>query len=197
MSLAWNARRAFALLFVAGGLTVLACVGGAGEPIAGTTTCANGETPYNGRCFPSCGSNGGCSGDLRCFIIAPGRGVCASKSQSQCTYLGSDSKCVGVGTYTTGSRGGTYQLPYESDPPGATGGAERDYDDPLFTPVGGRGAYGAYSASDGCLGDADWETAAASGDPACGQPHEVKRCRLTNGHQCRLVDGTTLDGPTL
>jgi hypothetical protein len=54
------------------------------------------------------------------------------------------------------------------------------------------GGYGSYDPSAGCVGNALWQVAPASGSPQCGQPHAVTRCVRSND-RCVLVPQTTYD----
>jgi hypothetical protein len=52
--------------------------------------------------------------------------------------------------------------------------------------------YGEAYDAFGCVGNAVWQVAPASGSPQCGAEHPVRRCQLVNGG-CVLVDGTAVD----
>jgi hypothetical protein len=185
-------------------LSLLACVLAPGSVVASNqSSCVPGQAFYNGECRATCSANANCpsGGTQACVAVDSAGGVCvpATPGGQQCTFLASDDKCVGVGTYWVPNNprsptgGGTY-VPYSSDPYDATDVGLTSYDDPYFTGYGSYAPY--YLASDACRGDAAWQTVLATTDPACHQPHPVARCRFdTTFKRCMLLEGMTLDQP--
>jgi hypothetical protein len=187
-------NRAASTVAVIALLSLLACVLAPGRIESGDTSCPVRERFFNGECRPECTTTTDCSGGASCVTVDNAGAVCISPnstSSNDCTYLGSDTECVGVGEYTINSRFGMETQPYTSDPPYADPSLVTPYDDLSFieTP---NPYQSDYATTTGCRGDAKWVTAKATTDPQCGQRHTVIRCRRL-GTQCMLVSGTTLD----
>jgi hypothetical protein len=189
-------KKVITAIAVGATLVLLACSGQI-EPLAGQTDCGLGMRFVNGHCLVTCTSNADCpvmdSQHSKCLNVGKDGAVCVVPAApgKDCAYLGTDDKCVGVGTYP-GLRGGTST--YSSDPPGASASGIMSSSDPYFQAT----AYGSqYNPNDGCKGDAQWLMVPADTNPGCGGVHSVRRCRLFGTHECRLVDGTTVDRANL
>lgn len=163
---------------------------------AGSTQCPSGQRFANGACRVECTRNEQCP-EGRCLILDESGGICAPADvapSNECVYLGSDTKCVGVGVYESSTRFGRVSFPYTSDPYSATNTGTTNHSDREFR----ANAYpNSYNPSDGCKGDATWVAVKATTNPGCAQPHAVTRCRLTDSYRCVLVEGTTSDRPNL
>jgi hypothetical protein len=186
-------RKAYSFAAVVGALALAACVLAPGEVASdkSSTECSSGERFFNGACRSECTSTKDCSGSTSCTVvdtqIGNGQPICLD--EHHCAYLGPDTECVGIGTYTTYTRFGMETRPYDSDPYWADPYSITPYDDPYFE----ESPYGPPYASDlGCRGNARWITVAPTSDPQCAQPHDVIRCRRI-GTQCKLLPGTTRD----
>lgn len=169
-------------------LSVAACIFAPGEiEPAPTTSCKTDARFFDGSCRALCASSGSCGRGEECMNIEKDVSVCLDFKH--CAYLDSDTQCVGLGTYTIYTRFGMETRPYDPDPYYADPYDTTPYDDPYFE----ESPYGPPYASDlGCRGNATWKTIDPSSDPACGQPHDVMRCRRI-GTRCKLVPGTTND----
>ncbi len=190
-------RKGAVLSAILGMLAIFACAGRV-EPSSGTTDCPAGQRFLNGTCATICAKHEECDAGETCLTVEKGGAACIPKDGSthkdECTYLGSDTKCVGVGVYYTWSRGGgRVAVPYTSDPPGASASNTTSFEDPSFSTR--NIAY--YEPNSGCKGDATWQVTPSTTDPGCGQAHAVNRCRLVGSSSCVLVNGTTIDRPNL
>lgn len=163
----------------------------------GDTACASGQRFFNGECRVECTSTADCAADTQCMNLDDDTSLCLP--YSECAFLDSDTQCVGTGTYYINqSRIGMTQVHYTSYPPNADPDDVTEYTDGFFVvdeeALGE--SIGVSDASDlsedGCQGNASWTTIPATGDIACGNLHEVLRCRRYE-YSCVLVQGTTLD----
>jgi hypothetical protein len=156
-------RKKILILVVPITLSMFACLSAPNEPAAPTSAALN------------CGAgeqpfNGACretcTSNADCsgnlVCMDVGSGVDLCLDYQHCAHLDNDSVCDAV-------YGGSTSYPYEEPPP----------------------PYPYYPFA-GCVGDAHWLTAAATGSPSCGQQHTVNRCRHTPSG-CALVQETTLD----
>jgi len=166
-----------------GGL-VFAC----GGQVNNSTDCPAGQRFFNGECLLECAASAQCSGGAVCVALDTQGGVCMAQLGVKCSYLGSDTRCVGIDSYYYyGFRGFSEYVPLPSDPPNASSVGLTSYTDPYFASYGmGYDPYG----TQGCQGDATYAIVAPSTDPACEAEHDVVRCRRV-GDACRLVQGTT------
>ena len=152
--------------------------------------CTPSERFFNGSCRPVCSTSASCSGGTRCMAIDATDAVCLD--YGHCSYLDSDTQCLGTGTYYTYSRFGLEAVPYASTPWDANPYDTSPYVDPYFNASPGSEYPYTSPSGDGCQGDAQFLKIAATGDVACDQAHVVDRCRRT-GDSCILVQGTTVD----
>jgi hypothetical protein len=166
------------------------------DDLKDTDQCASGQRIFNGVCRVECTGAVDCPTGSYCTNLDDGTSLCLP--YTNCSFLDSDTQCVGTGMYTVYGRGGMTQQYYTSYPRDADPDDVTDFEDGFFVvdeEAMGR-AIGLYAASylseDGCQGNAGWTTILATGEPACGQAHEVMRCRRYN-NECVLVPGTTLD----
>lgn len=148
--------------------------------------CAPGQRFFNGACREACTTDATCAAGTRCVAVEPGRALCIDSLH--CAYLGSDTQCVGVGTYVTYTRFGPQTRPYEPDPWFANPYDVTPYDDPDF-----QTAY-PYADPRGCRGNARWVERPAGAAPACAARHDVIRC-MRRGNRCQLVAGSTSEVP--
>lgn len=151
--------------------------------------CPATQSFFNGACRAECTTTATCTSGTSCMQVEAGTSLCLP--YQSCSYLASDTQCVGTGTYSEyDSRiGMEVTVPYESYPMNADPYDVTPYLDPYFE---AGTAAGAYTVANGCEGDATFVKVAATGDVACGQLHDVVRCRRS-GDVCVLVPGTTTD----
>jgi hypothetical protein len=123
--------------------------------------CGAGQRLFNGACRTLCSSSSQCDQGTQCFAIDQGASACLP--YQHCSYLASDTACVGSGSIYGSS----------------------EYDD-------GNYASGDPYGSGDCQGNASFVKIDATGDVGCGQPHDVVRCRRV-GDQCVFVPTTTTD----
>jgi len=161
--------------------------GGDGAPESSSTTCPAPQSFFNGACRIECASSTMCPSGTTCFQVEAGTSLCLP--YQSCSYLGSDTQCVGTGTYVTYDRGVEETFTYGSDPANADPYDVTPYLDPYFEPDTTQGQD---TVANGCEGDATFVKVTATGEVACGQAHDVVRCRRLD-YSCVLVPGTTTD----
>ena len=171
-------RRILGLSLVTLTLSFMACLTAPNEPNSGPLVCPASQAPFNGACVQTCATTADCTGGLSCMVVGQGTAVCLN--YAHCAYIQSDTTCERA------SGGGGY---------GGNGyGEYSSYDEDPYWMVSpdnsGELSYSYQGAS--CVGNATWVAIAPSGDPQCGQSHEVTRCRPTS-HGCSLLNGTTED----
>ena len=151
--------------------------------------CPATESFFNGACRAECTTSTTCASGTSCMQVEAGTSLCLP--YQSCSYLASDTQCVGTGTYSVYNwRAGMEEtVPYESFPVNANPYDVTPYLDPYFEADADAGAY---TVANGCEGDATFVKVTATGDVACGQLHGVVRCRRSND-VCVLVPGTTTD----
>ncbi len=170
---------------------VVVALGACSSPVGNSPAqCASGQRVYNGICRALCSTSVACPAQTRCTQVDSDASLCLDKeSAANCAYLESDTKCYGEGSYYHAYGRGSYEYAhYQSDPPSATSSGLTPYADSNFAASDPGTA--PYLDMDGCAGDSQWKTVAASTDPACTATHNVVRCRRF-GSACKLIPGTT------
>lgn len=175
--------RRFRLVFpfvVASAAVLAACIVAPDEPKTNSSalSCTAGQRAFNGACRQICKATSECAGGLKCMHVGGGETLCLD--YGSCAYLGSDTSC---GPTSSGPYGyGGYYDPYSYDPytPYTPYDPYMPYD-----------PYSPYTGGGGCVGNAIWTVAPASGTGTieCGLAHDVQRCQPVAG-ACVLVNGS-------